>query len=135
MKNGSFFGLVEAVSRGRYFFIGPRVAVATYVHVEDVVRALVACQNAPNGGVYNLSSDCTWEALIARIASLVGVRSPLIRIPAAPLAARYSSSGRARATATNQWATGITYQQITIFIRSDCPGARIRFYQTHARRN
>ena len=85
MKNGSFFGLVKAVSRGRYFFIGPRGAVATYVHVEDVVRALVACQNAPKGGVYNLSSDCTWEALIERIASLVGVRSPRIRIPAAPL--------------------------------------------------
>ena len=85
MKNGSFFALVKAVSRGRYFFIGPRGAVATYVHVEDVVRALVACQKAPKGGVYNLSSDCAWEALIERIASLVGVRSPHIRIPAAPL--------------------------------------------------
>jgi len=85
MKNGSFFALVKAVSRGRYFFIGPRGAIATYVHVEDVVRALVACQKAPMGGVYNLSSDCTWEALIERIASLVGVRSPRLRIPALPL--------------------------------------------------
>jgi nucleoside-diphosphate-sugar epimerase len=85
MKNGSFFALVKAVSRGRYFFIGPRGAIATYVHVEDVVRALVACQEGVKGSIYNLSSDCTWEALIERIASLVGVRSPRIRIPAAPL--------------------------------------------------
>jgi nucleoside-diphosphate-sugar epimerase len=85
MKNGSFFALVKAVSRDRYFFIGPRGAIATYVHVEDVVRALVACQEAVKGSIYNLSSDCTWEALIERIASLVGVRSPRIRIPAAPL--------------------------------------------------
>ena len=85
MKNGSFFALVKAVSRGRYFFIGPRGAIATYVHVEDVVRALVACREAVKGSIYNLSSDCTWEALIERIASLVGVRSPRIRIPAAPL--------------------------------------------------
>ena len=85
MKNGSFFGLVKAVSRGRYFFIGPRGGIATYVHVEDVVRALIACQEAVKGSIYNLSSDCTWEALIERIASLVGVRSPRIRIPAAPL--------------------------------------------------
>ena len=85
MKNGSFFALVKAVSRGPYFFIGPRGAIATYVHVEDVVRALVACQEAVKGSIYNLSSDCTWEALIERIASLVGVRSPRIRIPAAPL--------------------------------------------------
>ena len=85
MKNGSFFGLVKAVSRGCYFFIGPRGAIATYVHVEDVVRALIACQEAVKGSIYNLSSDCTWEALIERIASLVGVRSPRIRIPALPL--------------------------------------------------
>jgi len=85
MKNGSFFALVRAVSRGRYFFIGPRGAIATYVHVEDVVRALVACQEAVKESIYNLSSDCTWEALIERIALLVGVRSPRIRIPAAPL--------------------------------------------------
>ena len=85
IKNESFFGLVKAVSRGCYFFIGPRGAIATYVHVEDVVRALIACQEAVKGSIYNLSSDCTWEALIERIASLVGVRSPRIRIPAAPL--------------------------------------------------
>jgi nucleoside-diphosphate-sugar epimerase len=85
MKNGSFFALVKAVSRGRFFFIGPRGAIATYVHVEDVVRALVACQKAPKASVYNLSSDCKWETLIERIASLVGVQSPRIRIPAAPL--------------------------------------------------
>lgn len=85
MKNGSFFALVKAVSRGRYFFIGPRGAIATYVHVDDVVRALVACQKAPRGRVYNLSSDCTWEALIERIAAVLGIRSPRLRIPAAPL--------------------------------------------------
>jgi len=85
MKNGSFFALVKAVSRGRYFFIGPRGAIATYVHVEDVVRALVECPKPPMRGVYNLSSDCTWEVLIERIASLVGVRSPRLRIPALPL--------------------------------------------------
>ena len=85
MKNGSSFALVEAVSRGRYFFIGPRGGIATYVHVEDVVRALIACQEAVKGSIYNLSSDCTWEVLIERIASVVGVRSPRLRIPAAPL--------------------------------------------------
>jgi nucleoside-diphosphate-sugar epimerase len=85
MKNRSFFALVKTVARGRYFFIDPRGAIATYVHVEDVVRALIACQEAVKGSIHNLSSDYTWEALIARIASLAGVRSPRIRIPAVPL--------------------------------------------------
>jgi len=85
MKNRSFFALVKTVARGRYFFIDPRGAIATYVHVEDVVHALVACQKAPKGGVYNLSSDCTWEVLIERIAAVLGIRSPRLRIPALPL--------------------------------------------------
>ncbi len=85
MKTNSFFQLVEAVRKKKFFFIGPPGATATFVHVKDVARALIACQDAPNGSVYNLSSDCTWEVLIERIASLVGVRSPRLRIPALPL--------------------------------------------------
>ena len=85
MGNQSFFALIDAVRRRRFIHIGPRGALATYVHVEDVARALVSCEKAPNGSIYNLSSDCTWEVLIERIASLVGVRSPRLRIPALPL--------------------------------------------------
>jgi nucleoside-diphosphate-sugar epimerase len=85
MKNRSFFALVSAVKRGRFFYIGPRGAIATYVHVDDVVQALIACASAPSGGIYNISSDCTWEVLIERISELAGVRSPRLRIPSMPL--------------------------------------------------
>lgn len=94
MRNGSVFSLIGAVRRKRYFHIGPRGAIATYVHVDDVVRALVACQDAPTGRVYNLSSDCAWEALIDRIASCVGVRPPRLRIPAWPLRLAIRALGR-----------------------------------------
>jgi len=103
MQNGSVFALINAVRRGRFFYIGPRGAIATYVHVDDVVRALVACQAAPSGRVYNLSSDCTWEALIGRIASLTGVRPPRLRLPAWPLRLGIRTlEGRVRLSAT--WA-------------------------------
>lgn len=93
MKNCSFFALVAAVRRRRFFYIGPHGAIATYVHVDDVVRALVACGSAPNGGVYNISSDCTWEVLIERISDLVGVSSPRLRVPLLPLRAVISVLG------------------------------------------
>ena len=85
MKTNSLFQLVEAVRKKKFFFIGPPGAVATFVHVEDVARALIACQDAPNGSVYNLSSDCTWEALIECIAARCGVPKPRYRIPEFPV--------------------------------------------------
>ena len=85
MKNGSFGALVNAVSRGRFCYFGPRGSIATYVHVDDVARALVACRDAPSGSVFNLSSDCLWEDLIDQISLLIGVRPPRLRIPAMPV--------------------------------------------------
>jgi len=85
MKNGSFAALVNAVRRGRFCYFGPRGSIATYVHVDDVARALVACRDAPSGSVFNLSSDCMWEELIDQIALLVDVRPPRLRLPAMPV--------------------------------------------------
>ena len=85
MKNGSFAALVNAVRRGRFCYFGPRGSIATYVHVDDVARALVACRDAQSGSVFNLSSDCLWEELIDQISLLVGVRAPRLRLPAMPV--------------------------------------------------
>jgi len=85
METRSFFMLVEAVRKKKFFFIGPPGAVATFVHVDDVARALIACQDGPSGSVYNLSSDCTWEALIECIAARCGVPMPRYRIPEFPV--------------------------------------------------
>ena len=85
MKNGSFAALVNAVRRGRFCYFGPSGSIATYVHVEDVARALIACRDAPSGSVFNLSSDCVWEELIDQISLLIGVRPPRLRIPAMPV--------------------------------------------------
>jgi nucleoside-diphosphate-sugar epimerase len=54
------------------------------VHVNDVVGALLTLAIDPRakGEVYNLSSDCTFEQLIIKIASLLCVPEPTIRIPA-----------------------------------------------------
>lgn len=83
MSNQSLRGLIEMVQRGLFFYVGRHGAVATYVHVDDVVAALMKCAVEPKakGRIYNLSSDCLLEDLIKHIASSLGVRLPWLRIP------------------------------------------------------
>lgn len=83
MPNQSLRGLISMVKRGLFFYIGKPGAVATYVHVDDVVAVLLKCAFEPKaaGQTYNLSNDCLQETLIKYIASVLGVRLPRIRIP------------------------------------------------------
>lgn len=83
MPNQSLRDLISMVKRGLFFYIGKPGAVAPYVHVDDVVSALMKCAFEPKakGQTYNLSNDCLLEDLIKCIASLLGVRSPQIRVP------------------------------------------------------
>ena len=109
MKNGSFGALVNAVRRGRFCYFGPRGSIATYVHVDDVARALVACRDAPSGSVFNLSSDCLWDDLVGEIARLVGVRAPRLRLPLLPLkAALRALDGRIKLPITSSRLASLT---------------------------
>lgn len=83
MSSQSLRGLIHVVKRGVFFYVGKPGAVATYVHVDDVVAALMKCAVEPRarGRIYNLSNDCLLEELIKHIASALGVRPPWLRIP------------------------------------------------------
>lgn len=83
MTNQSLHKLIQMIRRGLFFHIGKPGAIATYVHVNDVVAALVKCAFDPSakGQIYNLSSDCSLEELVAEIASALGVRPPWGRCP------------------------------------------------------
>jgi nucleoside-diphosphate-sugar epimerase len=71
------------VKKRMFFFIGKPGAIATYVHAEDVVSALVLCGLHPNsrGEIYNLSSDCVLEEFIGFIAFKLGINPPRLRFP------------------------------------------------------
>lgn len=83
MSNQSLRALIQMVKRGLFFYIGKPGAVATYVHVDDVVAALMKCafEPAAKGRIYNLSNDCLLEDLVEYMAVLLGVRAPRLRIP------------------------------------------------------
>lgn len=92
MPNRSLFRLIDAIARGRFFFIGPPGAMVNYVHVSGVVAALAACATRPEarGQTYILSDNQPIERAVGIIASALGRPAPRLRLPLAPvlLAAR-----------------------------------------------
>lgn len=89
MPNRSLYGLISMVDRGLFFFIGRPGASANYVHVDNVVEALMLCGKLPqaSGEVYNLSDHRTMEQFVAAIAGLLGCSVPRLRAPELPVRA------------------------------------------------
>lgn len=86
MTNRSLHGLIEAVRRGLFVFVGRPGASANYVHVDDVVEALVLCGARPAaaGLTVNLSDWSTIEDFVGLIASALGRPTPTRRLPEGP---------------------------------------------------
>lgn len=84
MSNQSLFQFIRMIDKGLFFFIGPRGAMANYIHVENVVDALLACGQAAlpqNGRAYIVSDHCTLEAFVDIVATQLGQRAPRLRLP------------------------------------------------------
>jgi len=83
MPNGSLRSLGAVIRKGQFFYIGCHGAVATYVHVDDVVTVLRLCgsDDRAKGQIFNVSNDCLLEELVGQIARCMGVRRPWLRLP------------------------------------------------------
>jgi nucleoside-diphosphate-sugar epimerase len=69
MPNQSLRSLVKLVRKRWFFYIGSKRSIATYIHVDDVVAALILCATHPSarGEVFNLSSDCFLHEIVDEI--------------------------------------------------------------------
>jgi nucleoside-diphosphate-sugar epimerase len=83
MTNQSIRKLIKLVNSGHFFFIGKKDAIATYIHVNDVAKAmiLIANNSKSRNETFNLSNDCSWEALIIHISSILNVSILPLRVP------------------------------------------------------
>lgn len=83
MPNGSVRQWAAMVKRGLFFYIGKKGAVSTYVHVDDVVDALLECgfNPAAKGQIFNLSNDCSQEDFVNGLAAAQGAKAPKLRMP------------------------------------------------------
>ncbi len=85
MPNQSVFQLIGAINSGLFFFIGQPGAVSNYVHVDNVVDALMRCAHAPlpaNGRAYIVSDHRTLEVIVAIVAAALGKSRSPMRFPA-----------------------------------------------------
>jgi len=83
MKSTSIKALALSILNRQFFYIGRSGAIATYVHVDDVVNALIESSlncNAKNK-IFNLSFDCLFEDVVEVISRCVGVDRPTLRLP------------------------------------------------------
>lgn len=84
MPNQSLFHLIRMVDRGMLSFIGKKGAVANYIHVENVVDALMLCGTAQlpsNGRTYIVSDNRTVEEFVGIIAAALRRDCPHVRLP------------------------------------------------------
>ena len=83
MRNQSIFKLIRAISHKSFFYIGKRGAILNYVHVEDVVKALILCGQSvkSHGKIYILSQNIYLEELVENILKKIDKRRSFIRLP------------------------------------------------------
>lgn len=84
MPNQSLFQLIKMIDRGWFFFIGSKGAIANYIHIENVVNALILCatSNLPaNGRIYIVSDYRTLEDFVGLIANALVKQTPQKRLP------------------------------------------------------
>lgn len=83
MPNQSIFSLIKMVDKGLFFYIGKKKTIANYVHVENVVDALVLCATTTgnNSGTYIVSDSCDLESFIKFIAVALDKQPPGKSIP------------------------------------------------------
>ena len=83
MPNRSLFSMLRMIERRMFFFIGKPGASANYVHVDNVVHALMLCGFSPRsfGKSFNLSDYMTIEDFVYSMAVALGVSPPTKRLP------------------------------------------------------
>lgn len=84
MPNQSLLQLIRMIDRGLFFFIGKKGAIANYIHVENVVDALVLCgspSNPAKNKTYIVSDHRTLEEFVGIIATALGRTMPYTRLP------------------------------------------------------
>jgi nucleoside-diphosphate-sugar epimerase len=82
MPNNSIRQLAAMIKKGLFFYIGKPDAISNYVHVDDVVDALLLCgfDSRAKNQIFNLSNDCEQSIVINAFAEYFGVPTPRLRL-------------------------------------------------------
>ena len=83
MPNQSFKKLLVAIEKRQFFFIGTRKSISTYIHVDDVVDALMLCakDNRAINQIFNLSNDCKLNDIVNIVSLSFGFKPFFLCLP------------------------------------------------------
>ncbi|MDP5130412.1 MAG: NAD(P)-dependent oxidoreductase, partial [Paraglaciecola sp.] len=84
MKSYAIKALMNVVKSGRFFYIGDRESVSTYVHVDDVAYALTCILKKPSlsmNNIFIVSDDCPQKLLIKCFSDVFGVKNKFPVLP------------------------------------------------------
>jgi len=83
MSNKSLYRMFSMIRKGLFFYIGKKGAILNYIHVDDVVEALVSCGESQTavGEVFNISQSITVENLITSLSKDSEKQTKVIRLP------------------------------------------------------
>lgn len=83
MPNQSFHAMARMIKRGIFFRIGRQEAMGNYVHVQDVVRALVKCayDTRALGKLFIVANDCPLGEVVDALAHAMQVAPPKLVLP------------------------------------------------------
>jgi nucleoside-diphosphate-sugar epimerase len=75
--------MLNTIRRGFFAFIGPKGGSANYVHVQDVVQALMLCIAHPNAvnQTYIVSAWAVIEDMVSGLSTGAGLKPPVWRVP------------------------------------------------------
>lgn len=87
MRNQSLFQLIGGIRKGLFFYLGNQSALINYVHVEDVVRALVSCgtNDRALAKVYILSQAIEIEKMVHAFSLGLGYQRKFLNFPELPV--------------------------------------------------
>jgi nucleoside-diphosphate-sugar epimerase len=83
MPNQSFFGLITSIAEGRFFYINSRKSFLNYIHVDDVVNALILCgfHKQAKNEIFNLSNDCGLNVMVESVLQLYSKKDNFLCLP------------------------------------------------------
>lgn len=83
MPNNSLRQWGSMIKKKLFFYVGAPGAVATYIHVSDVVDALMLCgfDERAKGEIFNISNDCSQKELVDAMAKFLNVSPPKLCVP------------------------------------------------------
>ncbi len=95
MPNNSLRHLFAIVKSRKFFYFGNHKAKVTYIHVDDVVNALLRCvnQSAANK-VFIVSQTETLENMVNAFSCAAGVKEPSLNLPRSSILVVAESLGR-----------------------------------------